>query len=185
MNQLLRRKIFAAALEALLLLLIRGSDLASGQQYVPATDTSAPTPHQSPAERTGLSPAARFAIQRAHQALEDPACRQIFLDFHDSAGRTLQERLDALGWNAQRYLDSIRFDDSEEPRLCREAPILAMTVPGGRVVFLCRSKFSNLIRREPSALWVTVLHEELHSLGLGENPPTSEDISRRVAQRCH
>ena len=184
MKQALRRKVVAAALEALLFPLLRGATLALAQQYVPA-DTFVSIAPQSPPERPGLSPAARFAIHRAYQALENSACRQIFLDFHDSAGRTLQERLDSLGWNAQRYLDSIRFDDSEEPRLCREAPILAMTVPGGRVVFLCRSKFSNLIRREPSALWVAVIHEELHSLGLGENPPTSEDISRRVAERCH
>jgi hypothetical protein len=183
MKHSLRRKVFTAGLAALLLLLLRGADPALGQQYVPA-GASAPIAPQSAQERPGLSPAARFAIRRAHRALEDPACRQIFLDFRDSAGRTLQERLDSLGWSAQRYLDSIRFDDSEEPQLCREGRTLAMTVPGGGVVFLCRSKFSNLIRREPSALWVAVLHEELHSLGLGENPPTSEDISRRVAERC-
>ena len=183
MKQALRRKVFAAGLEALLVLLLVGAHTADGQQYVPA-GASAPVAPQSDPEILGLSPAARFAIRRAHQALEDPACRQIFLDFRDAAGHSLQERLDSLGWSAQRYLESIRFDDSEEPRLCREGRTLAMTVPGGRVVFLCRSKFSNLIRREPSALWVAILHEELHSLGLGENPPTSEDISRRVAERC-
>ena len=182
MKQALRRRVFATGLDALLLLLV-GANIADGQQYVPA-GASAPVVLESSPKRSGLSPASRFAIRRAHQALEDPACRQIFLDFRDAAGRPLQERLDSLGWSAQRYLESIRFDDSEEPPLCREGRTLAMTVPGGRVVYLCRSKFSNLIRREPSALWVAVLHEELHSLGLGENPPTSEDISRQVAERC-
>jgi hypothetical protein len=59
-----------------------------------------------------------------------------------------------------------------------------MTTPGNRIVLLCGSKFSSLIRREPATLWVTILHEELHSVGLGENPPTPAEISRVVAQRC-
>jgi hypothetical protein len=29
-----------------------------------------------------------------------------------------------------------------------------------------------------------VLHEALHTLGLGENPPDSFEITRRVGQRC-
>lgn len=29
-----------------------------------------------------------------------------------------------------------------------------------------------------------VIHEMLHSLGLGENPPTSDYITSRVMERC-
>jgi hypothetical protein len=29
-----------------------------------------------------------------------------------------------------------------------------------------------------------VIHELLHTLGLGENPPTPQDITRRVKARC-
>jgi len=29
-----------------------------------------------------------------------------------------------------------------------------------------------------------IIHETLHSLGLGENPPTSDEITRRVFSRC-
>jgi hypothetical protein len=29
-----------------------------------------------------------------------------------------------------------------------------------------------------------IIHEMLHSLGLGENPPSSKEITLRVMQRC-
>jgi len=29
-----------------------------------------------------------------------------------------------------------------------------------------------------------IIHETLHSLGLGENPPTSDEITWRVFSRC-
>lgn len=177
------RKVFSAGLEGVLFLFLCGATWARGEEN-PGIASSAEVTSPSAAERPGLSPAARFAILRAHQALADAGCRRIFLDFQDSSGRPLQERLDSLGWSGQKYLDSMLFY-SADSRPCQNPRTLAMTVPGARVVFLCGSKFSNLIRREPSALWVAVLHEQLHSLGLGENPPTSEEISRQVAQRCH
>jgi hypothetical protein len=31
---------------------------------------------------------------------------------------------------------------------------------------------------------IIVIHEFLHTLGLGENPPTSQAITQRVAIRC-
>ena len=29
-----------------------------------------------------------------------------------------------------------------------------------------------------------MIHEFLHTLGLGENPPTSQEITERVSNRC-
>jgi hypothetical protein len=177
------RKVFSAGLEALLLLLLYGPIRARGEENVVASSSAQVGPRTA-AERFGLPPAAQFAILRARRALENPVCREIFRDFQGSSGRTLQEQLDSLGWSGQRYLDSMVFYQFADPRSCRNPRILAATAPGDRVVFICGSRFSNLIRRDPSALWVAILHEELHSLGLGENPPTSEEISRGVAQRC-
>ena len=162
-----------------------GKMVAAGLNALLFLFAFSPTPARGEAERAGLSPAARFAIRRAHQALEDPNCQQIFRDFRDSSGRVLQERLDSLGWNGQQYLQWMLFYESSDRRTCESPRTLAMTVPGARVVYVCDSKFSSLIRREPSALWVAILHEQLHSLGLGENPPTPQEISRIVAQRCH
>jgi hypothetical protein len=29
-----------------------------------------------------------------------------------------------------------------------------------------------------------LIHEELHSLGLGENPPSTHEINEQIARRC-
>jgi hypothetical protein len=63
--------------------------------------------------------------------------------------------------------------------------VLAFTSPGSQVVYYCGDRFiRNLTRRGLSALATTIIHEELHSLGLGENPPSAEEIGRRVEARC-
>jgi hypothetical protein len=38
--------------------------------------------------------------------------------------------------------------------------------------------------RQASQAEIAVIHEALHTLGLGENPPDSREITRRVAERC-
>jgi len=39
-------------------------------------------------------------------------------------------------------------------------------------------------RSEPGVAESLVIHEVLHTLGLGENPPASVEITRRVEARC-
>jgi hypothetical protein len=77
------------------------------------------------------------------------------------------------------------FSDGSDREACLLPSTLATTIPGRRVVSVCGSKFKSLARRDLQGLAVVILHEELHSLGLGENPPTSGEISRSVAERCH
>ena len=74
--------------------------------------------------------------------------------------------------------------------------------PGGRPgVFLGRQSLRTSAPRRPvsrcesaraasrgawrGALEATLIHEALHTLGLGENPPTSREITSRVVSRCH
>jgi hypothetical protein len=52
-----------------------------------------------------------------------------------------------------------------------------------RVVRLCPA-FKKL-QSDVSHAATIVIHEELHSLGLGENPPSSLEITARVVARCH
>jgi len=132
---------------------------------------------------TGLSPWGRLAVLAAYRRLKDPACTQVFLDFRDSSGRPLQARLDELGQTGQSYLGWIRFDHGWELGACRFPGVFAMTTPGSRVVRFCE-RFGQAVQSSPGALANLVIHEELHSLGLGENPPSSQEITRRVASRC-
>jgi hypothetical protein len=49
------------------------------------------------------------------------------------------------------------------------------------VVFICFRQLSLLRREEQEAV---LIHEMLHSLGLGENPPESVAITAQVLKRC-
>jgi hypothetical protein len=63
--------------------------------------------------------------------------------------------------------------------------VLAFTTPGSQVVSFCGEQFTGRINRQDlGRLAIIVLHEELYSLGLGEDPPTSAEITRRVESRC-
>ena len=108
----------------------------------------------------------------------------MFRQFRDASGRTLQEVLDERGETPEDHLALIRFVRDPDGGRCGEYGVLATTTPGGSVVRVCGARFAALARRDFAELAVVVLHEELHSLGLGENPPTSRQISSRVEMSC-
>jgi hypothetical protein len=131
--------------------------------------------------------AVRKAVLGAFDSLGNEKCQGIFSDFRDASGQTLQEKLDALGETGQSYLSLVFFYEGSDLRACRSSKgqdISAATTPGSRAIFICRSNFSE--RRHPRPFYpeAVIIHETLHSLGLGENPPTSDEITWRVFSRC-
>ena len=48
----------------------------------------------------------------------------------------------------------------------------------------CPEAIESMARQDRGYLNVMMIHELLHTLGLGENPPTSQDITVRVTNRC-
>jgi hypothetical protein len=105
-------------------------------------------------------------------------------EFTDGEGRPLAERLDALGRTPQSYLGDILFEDGSQAGACAPRDVLAVTNPGSRVVWICPRQFVAVAYRDPVEAELILIHEMLHSLGLGENPPSSHEITRRVEQRC-
>jgi hypothetical protein len=124
------------------------------------------------------------AVRQAATKLSDSGCQEVFSDFRDSSGRTMRENLDALGQSPQGYLDLIVFYDGHGYSRCDARNIFATTSPGSRVVYICAPQFLEKLRREPGQAAALIIHEELHSLGLGENPPDSKEITARVIARC-
>lgn len=112
-----------------------------------------------------------------------PECAELFRDFTDADGRPLQERLDTYRLTAPEYLALIYFADGADDGRCGDENVLANTTPGSRRVSICR-RFERACRQDRIWTEVVVIHEALHTLGLGENPPTSYEISARVASRC-
>ena len=61
--------------------------------------------------------------------------------------------------------------------------MLATARPGRRVVTVCR-RFARIYQHDPRWGELVLIHEALHTLGLGEDPPSTSAISARVASRC-
>jgi hypothetical protein len=52
------------------------------------------------------------------------------------------------------------------------------------LIRVCGNRFTWSFSQNSTATEIVVIHEFLHALGLGENPPTSAAITERVTLRC-
>jgi hypothetical protein len=129
-------------------------------------------------------PAVRWAVAGARQRLERPACQRLFSEFSDTSGRTLQANLDALGRTGADHLGLILFADGSDRRRCKVDNTFAFTTPGSGVVYVCGRAFRDLAKRDARGAQALIIHELLHTLGLGENPPSSLEITKRVLATC-
>jgi hypothetical protein len=131
--------------------------------------------------------AGRRALTRALVAAADrlsrPECEALLGEFRDGEGRTLQENLTELGVDAPGYLATVLFYDGYRNGRCAKRDVIALTTPGARVVFVCHGFYQRWLH-EPDFAEAVLIHEALHTLGLGENPPSSREITGRVLDRC-
>jgi len=146
---------------------------------------------QGPSLMNFASTASRFwvrlAVDGASTRLQEPECQRIFEDFRDRSGNLLSANLRAHGVTVREYVASwIWFVDGSAERGC--APSYhrnAFTQPGSRVIYICGQRLVNAAAAIGSAERdISIIHEILHTLGLGENPPTSMQITKQVALRC-
>jgi len=122
------------------------------------------------------------AVKGAARRLRNRDCARVLSDFSDADGHSLADRLAALGISPEEYvLTGVWFYDGTGHPFCN-APYEreAVTQPGRRVNFIC----SDLFISETPEREITIIHEMLHSLGLGENPPSSSEITKQVTARC-
>ena len=75
------------------------------------------------------------------------------------------------------------FIDGSREAVCNKGG-LAFTVPGSRVVRLCVDELKRTWQQSPRHTAASFIHEMLHTLGLGENPPSSNEITQRVLAAC-
>jgi hypothetical protein len=116
--------------------------------------------------------------------LASEECQSVFSEFQDDRGFPLTQRLQELEATPQTYLGMVIFLDGARHSACIGDGVRAFTVPHSRVVFLCGRDFERASRRNGRAAQVTIIHELLHTLGLGENPPSPGRITVRVEQLC-
>jgi hypothetical protein len=123
------------------------------------------------------------ALEGAARRLEAARCGQVLADFRRDDGRTLAEVLAGDGVTGPGHLDRLLFYSGDDHPHCRK-DVLAWTTPGSRVVYVCSARFREAYATKPAHVEAVILHEMLHTLGLGENPPTSAEITARVVAAC-
>jgi len=128
--------------------------------------------------------AVRLALDGAARRLTHQRCQTLFTEFHDEHDNPLSERLAELGPTAREYLEQVVWHDGSRAERCRQERTLAFTAAGYRVVFICGPSFQQAHATDRNLAEAILIHEMLHSLGLGENPPSSQAITYRVQSQC-
>ena len=126
----------------------------------------------------------RPALEEAARKLSDSRCLEILEDFSDSAGHPLEQSLAATGQAMPGYLGWVLFYDGAASAPCADRQILAWTNPGSRAVHVCGEQFAAMARGRTGDAANILIHEALHTLGLGEGPPDAREITARVQSRC-
>jgi hypothetical protein len=124
------------------------------------------------------------AVEGARLRLENARCSALLTELRDSSGRPLMANLESTGQTPGDYLAGLYFVAGDERRCRADDVTAAFTVPGSRVVHVCVDRFAESFARKTRDGELLVLHELLHTLGLMENPPSSEAISAVVRKHC-
>jgi hypothetical protein len=135
------------------------------------------------------------AVERAKlgaaRRLQEAECLQVLSDFTDPEGRTLDRNLEPWDMSAADYALRLPFWDGRAMPRCRRARVELVATRGMAAVYVCpggagavQSHFALIQARSPALAEAMVIHEVLHTLGLGEDPPSSLEITERVRQRC-
>ena len=132
-----------------------------------------------------VAPALRGALVEAAARLSAPGCSVLLTDFADArTGRPLAETLARTGLDTDGWLRSLHVLRGDGRHGCVAGRTFAFTPVGSTVVWVCPLALERLRRSQRGLVANVLVHETLHSLGLGENPPSSEEITLRVERRC-
>jgi hypothetical protein len=123
-------------------------------------------------------------VEAAAARLARCSCQKVLFDFVDEQGVPLGTRLAASGRNPVEGYSALRFVNKPLAPQCRIGNRLAFTFPGSQVIYVCSLKLRNESIQNSVRTELILIHEFLHSLGLGENPPTSQAITEQVVVRC-
>jgi hypothetical protein len=122
----------------------------------------------------------RMGLHIALARLKRPGCAAVFQDFILPDGRTVQSELDRRQIGPEELLRSLVFADGSGAAVCRNGRASLITTPGSVLIRVC----PGFARLGPGLSAALIIHESLHALGLGENPPSSRDITNRVEHLC-
>lgn len=126
------------------------------------------------------------AITGALERLASETCRDVFKQFKTQDGQPLSDVLASINSDPDQWLRSvIIFQDGSNEAPCQQSGVVAYTSPGSSVVRICAA-FRNLTYAVAER---RIIHEELHSVGVAENPPvqgapTDAEIDDAIQTGC-
>jgi hypothetical protein len=130
----------------------------------------------------------RVYVQRAAEGaaarLRRPACQDLLTDFSDASGQLLSTTLAASRRDPAEAFARLRFFEVRDAPQCTGGATLAFTQVGSPIIRVCGRQFKDRFLGNRKTTEVIMIHEFLHTLGLGENPPTSQAITAQVELRC-
>jgi len=175
-------KTLVVCLSVVCLTSLRAADAADGGLGLPM---GAPNPGPVRIQDRFTAAAVRGALEGAGRRLRHPGCQAVFAEFADAHGRSLEQNLLATGETVGTYIENqMLFYDGQEKGRCQRPSVMAYTEPGSRVVLVCGRAFQSAYWGNARLAEAVLIHETLHSLGLGENPPSSGEITARVLKKC-
>jgi hypothetical protein len=124
------------------------------------------------------------AVAGAAVRLARPPCQEIFGDFSNGSGQRLSARFAASGKTVAEAFAVLRVFEDRNAKQCFGGTRLAFTEVGSQLIRVCGPQFKDQFLRDRRVTELIMIHELLHTFGLGENPPSSQEISAQVAVRC-
>jgi hypothetical protein len=163
--------------------LVAGATLASGPN---PRATGAEPPVASFAARVlpagplvrYLGPARALAAER----LGTDGCRAILQALPDFTGRPAARRLEAAERSASSHFARLVFVEAVDGP-CRDGTVAAWTTPGDPRVRVCPRTFAAVAAQDRGQAAAILIHEALHTLGVGEDA-AKEPLTRYVRRRC-
>jgi hypothetical protein len=125
----------------------------------------------------------RRALDLALEMLAAPDCSEVYAEFRRPDGRTPRDELARLGIGPEAFLERLVFTDGSRETVCRQGRAVMTATVGRTLVFVCPG-FAAFQVGNPRQSAAVVIHESLHALGVGENPPSAGEITRRVERLC-
>lgn len=124
-----------------------------------------------------LAPVRDLAVER----LGRTDCRKIFEELHDFTGRPVARRLEAGERSPSAHFARLTFVESPDGPCA--ANLAAWSVAGDVRVRICSREFSALAGRDRRGAAAILIHEALHTLGVGEDA-AKQPLTAYVRRRC-
>jgi hypothetical protein len=141
-------------------------------------------PFAAAADDAARGPFFENARRRAVEKLETQECRRVLDDFEGESTRSLAGSLAATRLTAAEFFARLEFRDGRWDDTCQRSRVEAFTRVSGSRVWVCPRWSLGPGGADAGTGANALIHEMLHALGLGEDPPTSLEINRRVRARC-